>query len=295
MTTETQLAQAFEQQRHRLLALAYRVLGSGSDAEDAVQEAWLRLSRQDVAAIDNLPGWLTTVISRICIDILRSRTARPEVSIDQDLPDFVVTDDRETPEDAAVLSDSVRLALLVVLGSLRPEERLAFVLHDMFAVPFDEIGPIVGKSADAAKMLASRARRKVQDVPAPTGDRRAQREVVDAFLAAAQDGDFDALLRVLDPDVTWRQHTARGVTVTTGSGAVVEAVRRGQGARIAARRVLVNGEPGILGWGPTGRPLALMACTVRDGRLVGIVSIADPVRLAGMDLPDSTEESDSGH
>ncbi|OBJ28599.1 RNA polymerase subunit sigma-70 [Mycolicibacter virginiensis] len=295
MTTETQLAQAFEQQRHRLLALAYRVLGSGSDAEDAVQEAWLRLSRQNVAAIDNLPGWLTTVISRICIDILRSRTARPEVSIDQDLPDFVVTDDRETPEDAAVLSDSVGLALLVVLGSLRPEERLAFVLHDMFAVPFVEIGPIVGKSADAAKMLASRARRKVQDVPAPTGDRRAQREVVDAFLAAAQDGDFDALLRVLDPDVTWRQHTARGVTVTTGSGAVVEAVRRGQGARIAARRVLVNGEPGILGWGPTGRPLALMACTVRDGRLVGIVSIADPVRLAGMDLPDSTEESDSGH
>ncbi|OBG31754.1 sigma-70 family RNA polymerase sigma factor [Mycolicibacter heraklionensis] len=295
MTTETQLAQAFEQQRHRLLALAYRVLGSGSDAEDAVQEAWLRLSRQNVAAIDNLPGWLTTVISRICIDILRSRTARPEVSIDQDLPDFVVTDDRETPEDAAVLSDSVGLALLVVLGSLRPEERLAFVLHDMFAVPFVEIGPIVGKSADAAKMLASRARRKVQDVPAPTGDRRAQREVVDAFLAAAQDGDFDALLRVLDPDVTWRQHTARGVTVTTGSGAVVEAVRRGQGARIAARRVLVNGEPGILGWGPTGRPLALMACTVRDGRLVGIVSIADPVRLAGMDLPDSTEESDSDH
>ncbi|ULP49146.1 sigma-70 family RNA polymerase sigma factor [Mycolicibacter virginiensis] len=295
MTTETQLAQAFEQQRHRLLALAYRVLGSGSDAEDAVQEAWLRLSRQNVAAIDNLPGWLTTVISRICIDILRSRTARPEVSIDQDLPDFVVTDDRETPEDAAVLSDSVGLALLVVLGSLRPEERLAFVLHDMFAVPFVEIGPIVGKSADAAKMLASRARRKVQDVPAPTGDRRAQREVVDAFLAAAQDGDFDALLRVLDPDVTWRQHTARGVTVTTGSGAVVEAVRRGQGARIAARRVLVNGDPGILGWGPTGRPLALMACTVRDGRLVGIVSIADPVRLAGMDLPDSTEESDSDH
>lgn len=205
-----------------------------------------------------------------------------------------MTDDRDTPEDAAVLSDSVGLALLVVLGSLRPDERLAFVLHDMFAVPFAEIGPIVGRSADAAKMLASRARRKVQDVPTPAGDRRAQRQVVDAFLAAAQGGDFEALLRVLDPEVSWRRHTVRGVSVTTGASAVVEAVRRGQGARFTARRVLVNGEPGILGWGPTGRPLALMACTVRDGRLVGIVSIADPVRLAGMDLPRPSEEPDSG-
>lgn len=289
MTTESQWAQAFEQERHRLLALAYRVLASWSDAEDAVQEAWLRLSRQDIDAIDNLQGWLTTVISRICIDTLRSRAARPEVSIDQDFPDLVVTDDRDTPEETAVLSDSVGLALLVVLGSLRPDERLAFVLHDMFAVPFAEIGPIVGRSAEAAKMLASRARRKVQDVPTPAGDRRAQSEVVDAFLAAAQDGDFDALLRVLDPEVSWRQHTVRGVTVTTGSSAVLEAVRRGQGARITVRRVLVNGEPGILGWGPTGRPLALMACTVRSGRLVGIVSISDPVRLAGMELPDPPE------
>jgi RNA polymerase sigma-70 factor (ECF subfamily) len=289
MTTESQLAEAFEQQRQRLLALAHRVLGSRSDAEDAVQEAWLRLSRQDVDAIDNLPGWLTTVISRICIDTLRSRAARPEVPIDQNLPELIVTDDRDIPEDAAVLSDSVGLALLVVLGSLRPDERLAFVLHDMFAVPFAEIGPIVGKSADAAKMLASRARRKVQDVPRPAGNRHEQREVVDAFLSAAQLGDFDALLRVLDPDVTWRQHTARGVTVTTGSGKVVEAVRRGQGARVRAQRVLVNGEPGILGWGPSGRPLSLMACTVRNGRLVGIVSIADPVRLAGLALPKPSE------
>lgn len=286
MTTESQLAEDFEQQRPRLLALAYRILGSGADAEDAVQEAWLRLSRQDVDAIDNLPGWLTTVTGRICIDTLRARAARPEISTDLDLPDLIVTDDRDTPEDAAVLADSVGLALLVVLGSLRPDERLAFVLHDMFAVPFAEIGPIVGKSADAAKMLASRARRRVQDVPTPAGDRRAQREVVDAFLAAAQDGDFDALVRVLDPDVTWRQHTARGVTVTTGAGDVLEAIRRGRGARVTARRVLVNGEPGILGWGPTGRPLSLMACTVRNGRLVGIVSITDPVRLGAMELPD---------
>lgn len=289
MTTESQLAEDFEQQRPRLRALAYRILGSGADAEDAVQEAWLRLSRQDADAIDNLPGWLTTVIGRICIDTLRARAARPEISTDLDLPDLVVTDDRDTPEEAAVLSDSVGLALLVVLGSLRPDERLAFVLHDMFAVPFAEIGPIVGKSADAAKMLASRARRKVQDVPTPAGDRRAQREVVDAFLAAAQDGDFDALVRVLDPEVTWRQHTARGVTVTTGTGDVLEAIRRGRGARVTARRVLVNGEPGILGWGPTGRPLSLMACTVRNGRLVGIVSITDPVRLGGMELPEAPD------
>jgi RNA polymerase sigma-70 factor (ECF subfamily) len=289
MTTESQLAEAFEQQRQRLLALAHRVLGSRSDAEDAVQEAWLRLSRHGADAIDNLPGWLTTVISRICIDTLRSRAARPEVPIDQNLPELIVTDDRDIPEDAAVLSDSVGLALMVVLGSLRPDVRLAFVLHDMFAVPFAEIGPIVGKSADAAKMLASRARRKVQDVPRPAGNRHEQREVVDAFLSAAQLGDFDALMRVLDSDVTWRQHTARGVTVTTGSGKVVEAVRRGQGARVRAQRVLVNGEPGILGWGPSGRPLSLMACTVRNGRLVGIVSIADPVRLAGLALPKPSE------
>lgn len=292
MTTESQLAEAFEQQRHRLLALAHRVLGSRSDAEDVVQEAWLRLSRQDADAIDNLPGWLTTVTSRLCIDMLRSRVARPEVSLDQDFPELVVTDDSDTPEDAAVLADSVGLALLVVLGSLRPDERLAFVLHDMFAVPFAEIGRILGKSADTAKMAASRARRKVQNVPRPAGNRDEQREVVDAFLAASQAGDFDALLRVLDPEVTWRQHTARGVTVTTGSGEVVAAVRRGRGARISVRRVLVNGEPGILGWGPSGRPLSLMACTVRDGRLVGILSITDPVRLAGMDLPAAPETPD---
>ncbi|MEZ0367223.1 sigma-70 family RNA polymerase sigma factor [Mycobacterium sp. pUA109] len=292
MTTETQLAEAFEQQRQRLLALAHRVLGSRSDAEDAVQEAWLRLSRQDADAIDNLAGWLTTVIGRICIDTLRSRAARPEVSFDQELPELVVTDDRDIPEDAAVLADSVGLALLVVLGSLRPEERLAFVLHDMFAVPFAEIGEILGKSSDAAKMLASRARRKVQDVPRPAGNRREQREVVDAFLAAAQGGDFDALLRVLDPDVIWRQHTVRGVTVTTGPDAIIDAVRRGQGARIRTRRVLVNGQPGILGCGPSGRPLSLMACTVQNGRLAGIVSINDPVRLAGIDLPEVPDTLD---
>ncbi|WP_395309041.1 sigma-70 family RNA polymerase sigma factor [Mycobacterium sp. AMU20-3851] len=282
--TDAALAQLFEEQRHRLLAVAHRVLGSRTDAEDAVQEAWLRLSRQDPDTIDNLAGWLTTVIGRICIDMLRARTGRSEVPV----AELVVTEDVDTPEDAAMLADSVGLAMLVVLGSLRPDERLAFVLHDMFAVPFADIGSILGKSVDATKMLASRARHKVQDVPTPVADRRHRNErraVVDAFLAAARDGDFDALLRVLDPEVHWQRHTATGVTVGTGAEGVVDAVRRGLGGRVTARRVSVNGEPGVLAWGPTGRPLGVMACTVEGGRLVGIVSIIDPARLARMSLP----------
>ncbi|MBU9762324.1 sigma-70 family RNA polymerase sigma factor [Mycobacterium sp. TNTM28] len=289
MTPDTSLTESFEQQRPRLLAVAHRILGSRADAEDAVQEAWLRVSRQEAGSIDNVAGWLTTVVGRICIDMLRSRSSRPEVTAAADIPDLVVTEDVDTPEDTAVLADSVGLAMLVVLGSLRPDERLAFVLHDMFAVPFAEIGQILDRSGDAAKMLASRARRKVQDVPPPAGDRRRrqeQREVVDAFLAAARDGDFDALLRVLDPDVRWQRYTAAGMTVGTGSEAIVDAVRRGQGTRVLARRVAVNGEPGILAWGPTGCPLSLMACTVEAGRLVGIVSIVDPRRLARMSLPE---------
>lgn len=288
MTPEASPAETFEEQRPRLLAVAHRVLGSRADAEDAVQEAWLRLSRQDEGSIENAAGWLTTVVGRICIDMLRARSSRAEVSA-VDIPEFVVTEDADTPEDAAVLADSVGLAMLVVLGSLRPDERLAFVLHDMFAVPFADIGQILDRSSDAVKMMASRARRKVQDVPPPTADRRRkqeQRKVVDAFLAAARDGDFDALLRVLDPDVAWQRYTATGVTVGTGSEAVVAAVRRGQGTRVVARRVSVNGEPGILAWGPTGRPLSVMACVVDGGRLVGIVSIIDPGRLARMSLPE---------
>ncbi|MCV7044800.1 sigma-70 family RNA polymerase sigma factor [Mycobacterium frederiksbergense] len=284
MTAQTQLARHFEAQRPRLLAVAHRVLGSRTEAEDAVQEAWLRLSRQDPEAIDNIAGWLTTVVGRICVDMLRARGSRPEVPV----PELVVTEDVDTPEDAAVVADSVGLAMLVVLGSLRPDERLAFVLHDMFAVPFAEIGQILDKSADAAKMLASRARRKVQDVPPPSGGhrrRQEQRAVVDAFLAASRDGDFEALLRVLDPDVHWQRHTSAGVTTGTGAAAVVAAVRRGQGSRVLARRVSVNGEPGILAWGPSGRPLSVMACTVEQGRLIGIVSIIDPVGLAQMLLP----------
>lgn len=289
MAADTQTAQQFEVQRPRLLAIAHRVLGSRVEAEDAVQETWLRLSRQDPDAIDNVAAWLTTVVGRICVDMLRARSSRPEDPV----AELVVTEDVDTPEDAAVLADSVGLAMLVVLGSLRPDERLAFVLHDMFAVPFAEIGQILGKSTDATKMLASRARRKVQDVPAPAADLRRkaeQRAVVDAFLAAARDGDFEALLQVLDPDVHWQRHTTTGVTVGTGNAAILDAVRRGQGARVLARRVSVNGEPGILAWGPSGRPLSVMACTVQAGRLVGIVSIIDPARLAQMSLPGPEPE-----
>jgi RNA polymerase sigma-70 factor (ECF subfamily) len=280
------LAEAFEEQRGRLVAVAYRMLGSRADAEDAVQEAWLRLARHDAAAIDNLGGWLTTVVGRVCIDVLRSRNARSEASYDERLPELVVTEDGGgAPEDEALLAESVGLALLVVLDTLRPAERLAFVLHDMFAVPFEEIGQIIGRSADAAKMLASRARRKVQDTPRPTDERQQQRAVVDAFLAAARSGDFEGLLRVLDPDVTWRSYTARGVVIRMGAAEVADRARRGARATVTARPVLVNGEPGVVVWDRNGKPVSVMACTVIDDRIVEILSVQDPERLAAMDLP----------
>jgi RNA polymerase sigma factor (sigma-70 family) len=281
------VAVAFEEQRGRLVGVAQRMLGSRVDAEDAVQETWLRLSRQDVAAIDNLAAWLTTVVGRVCIDVLRSRKARPEASYENELPDLVVTEDGEgAPEDGALLADSVGLALLVVLETLGPDERLAFVLHDIFAVPFDEIAQILGKSTDASKMLASRARRKVQGAHRRTDERDRQRAVVDAFLAAARDGDFEGLLRVLDPDVTWRTHTAHGVVVRLGATEVAAKVQQASHAKATARRVLVNGEPGIMVWGANGTPQAVMACTVVDGRIVEMLSVLDPRRLASMDLPE---------
>ncbi|MDR2997368.1 MAG: sigma-70 family RNA polymerase sigma factor [Microbacterium sp.] len=286
---ENELAVDFEQHRGRLLAVATRVLGSRVDAEDAVQETWLRLAGHDGDEIENLGGWLTRVIGRIYIDMLRRRTSRGEETLDDwSRVEPVVTEDVELPEDAAEMADSLGLALLVVLESLRPEERLAFVLHDMFAVPFAEVATIVGTTTDASKMMASRARRKVQGTPRPNGELRQRRAVVDAFLAAARGGDFDALLALLDPDVTWHRHTPRGHTVRIGANEVLAAVRRGDPDRLEARRVSVNGEPGILVWGPNGRPMSLMLCTVADGRMIDIVSIIDPARLATMDLPERT-------
>ncbi|UFU05535.1 sigma-70 family RNA polymerase sigma factor [Ruania halotolerans] len=286
MTPDAVPTQAFERERERLIAMAHRMLGSRADAEDAVQEAWLRLARQDAHTIDNLGGWLTTVVGRVCLDVLRSRQAKQEASYDAQLPEFVVTEDADdTPEESAVLADSVGVALLVVLETLRPDERLAFVLHDVFAVSFVEIGQILGKSTDAAKMLASRARRKVRGAPRSTAKRQEQREVVDAFLAAAREGDFEGLLKVLDPEVTWRSYTPRGTIEHLGAADVVEAAQRGRRAAVIARRVLVNGEPGILTWGRGGQPISVMACTVVEGRIADVVALVDPIRLATMDLP----------
>lgn len=281
------VAEAFEAQRDRLRAVAYRMLGSHADAEDVVQETWLRLSRQDAATIHNLAGWLTTVVGRISLDVLRSRQARPEASYDDRLSEVMVTlDDSPVPEDDAVLADSVGLALLVVLESLRPSERLAFVLHDLFAVPFDEIGQILGKSTAATKMLASRARRKVRAIERPTGVGREQREVVQAFLAAARGGDFEELLRVLDPEVKLTVDTPSGAVVTLGATKVAAGAQLSAGAATQGRAVLVNGLPGIISWREDGTTLSVVAFSVTDGRITDIRIVIDPAKLALMDLPD---------
>ncbi|MEU8638242.1 sigma-70 family RNA polymerase sigma factor [Amycolatopsis sp. NPDC048633] len=276
------VTEAFEAQRDRLRAVAHRVLGSHADAEDVVQEAWLRLSRQDAGTIHNLDGWLTTVVGRISLDVLRSRKSRPEAPYDE-----VVVAVDEGPEEDVALADSVGLALLVVLESLGPGERLAFVLHDLFAVPFEEIGRILGKTSGATKMLASRARRKVRTPsPAPAAGPE-QREVVDAFLRAARDGDFEGLLRVLDPDVKLTVDTPDGVVVVLGATNVAAGARFG--AAGGGRAVLVGGLPGVVAWRPDGSPLSVVAFTVQDGRIAGIAAVADPARLASMDLPEPPE------
>ncbi|MET9353760.1 sigma-70 family RNA polymerase sigma factor [Streptomyces sp. NPDC006617] len=282
------ITEAFESHRDRLRAVAHRMLGSHADAEDVVQEAWLRLSRQNTDTIDNLAGWLTTVVGRICLDVLRSGRTRPEVSFDDRLdrlPEFTVTlDDAPTPEDLVALGDSVGLALLTVLDSLRPDERLAFVLHDVFAVPFGEIGAILGKSADASKMLASRARRKIQAAQQPASAGRQQREVVQAFLAAARDGRFEQLLQVLHPDVKFTVHTPSGTFVTLGATEVATRARVAGGAA-RGHAAIVNGRPGVLSWSKDGSPLSLLAFTVTDGRITEITALVDPAELARMDLP----------
>lgn len=231
---------------------------------------------------------------QLSIDAIRSRTTKGEVSYEEKLPDPIVTPDdadaSQSPEELAIQADALGLALMVVLGSLRPDERLAFVLHDMFAVPFNEIGQILDKSADAAKMAASRARRKVHGAPRPTSGRHEQRRVVDAFLAATRDGDFDELLEVLDPDLRWELHGGRGVTVTRGRTDLLRALARGADSGVTARRVLVDGRPGILAWDPSGQPMALMACTVEGGRMTRIASLTDRVRLERLDLPPREPE-----
>jgi RNA polymerase sigma factor (sigma-70 family) len=286
------LAQRFEAQRSHLRAVAYRMLGSISEADDALQEAWLRLTRSDTSEVENLGGWLTTVVGRVCLDMLRSRRSRREGPLGVHVPEPIVSHaDGLDPEREALLADSVGLALLVVLETLSPAERLAFVLHDMFAVPFEEIAPIVGRSPTAARQLASRARRRVQGTaPVPDADLTRQREVVDAFLAAARDGDFDALLAVLDPDVVLRSDGGVGRAGLSrevrGAQAVAEqALTFSKFARSArARPALVNGAAGIVSWSPDGRLFSVMGCTVRYGKIVEIDILADPARLRQLDL-----------
>jgi RNA polymerase sigma-70 factor (ECF subfamily) len=298
------MAAAFEECRAHLRAVAYRMLGSLSEADDAVQEAWLRLSRAGTADLRDLRAWLTTVVSRVCLDMLRSRGTRREDALDTHVPDPIVTRVDEDPAEQAALADSVGIALLVVLDTLAPAERLAFVLHDIFALPFDQIGPILDRSPAAAKQLASRARQRLRGArpasagpaaasheaasPARQADLARQWEVVDAFLAAAREGDFEGLLAILDPDLVLRGDAGLGPlgpskVVRGAREAIVHAQRYASLGRFA-RPVLVNGGPGLL-VAPAGEPLALMAITIRGNRIVELDILADPVRLAALDLP----------
>jgi RNA polymerase sigma factor (sigma-70 family) len=283
------LAQRFEEHRTHLKAVAYRMLGSPSEADDALQEAWLRISRSDTSGVENLGGWLTTIVGRVCLDMLRSRSSRREQPLGVHVPDPIVSrQDGIDPEHEAVLADSLGLSLLVVLQTLTPAERLAFVLHDMFAVPFEEIAPIVGRSEVAARQLASRARRRVQGAtPVPDTDLTRQREVVDAFLAAARGGDFEALLAVLDPDVVLRSD---GGLVRPGLSREVRGARAvAEGALDFSRLVpfaqaaLVNGAAGVVAF-RRGQPVSVMGFTVRGGKIVEIDILADPARLRRLDL-----------
>jgi RNA polymerase sigma factor (sigma-70 family) len=282
------LAEQFEQARPQLQAVAYRMLGSVSEAEDAVQEAWLRLSRSDAERVENLAAWLTTVVGRISLDMLRARRSRREEYDGRRLPEPIVApEDWTDPEHEALLADSVGLALLVVLETLTPSERLAFVLHDMFAVPFEEIAPIVGRTPAAARQLASRARRRVQGAaPSPDADLARQREVVDAFLAAARAGDFEALIEVLDPQVVFRIDRGperKGMAVEGAAAVARQVLAGGRPFAPFARPAIVNGAAGVV-VSPGRKPVAVVGFTVRAGRIATIDLIADPEKLRRLDL-----------
>ncbi|THA28959.1 sigma-70 family RNA polymerase sigma factor [Streptomyces sp. A1277] len=285
------LADRFEAERPGLRAVAYRMLGSLAEAEDAVQDAWLKLSRADVSDVKNLGAWLTTVVGRVSLDMLRSRTSRREDPLpEQDgtvrLPDPVVTAARVDPEQEVLVADSVGIALMIVLEILSPAERLAFVLHDMFDVPFDDIAPVLGRTTVSTRQLASRARRRVQDAaPAADTDLARKRDVVDAFLTASRGGDFEALLAVLAPDVVARSDGGTRVPSILRRGAADVASQAITFARFAAdaRLVLVNGTPGVVSFAE-GRPLSVMSFTIRDGRITGLDILTDPDRLASFGL-----------
>jgi RNA polymerase sigma-70 factor (ECF subfamily) len=287
MDHEDWLAERFEEQRPRLRAVAYRMLGSLSEADDAVQEAWLRLSRSDSDAVENLDGWLTTVVARVSLNMLRSRKSRGEESLEERLPDPIVDPVEGTdPEHETLLGDAIGLALVVVLETLTPPERLAFVLHDMFAVPFEEIAAILERSPEATRQLASRGRRRVRGAATdPDAELTVQWEVVEAFLAAAREGDFRALVAVLDPDVVLRADG--GLTGPSGHARGAETVAgralMWSQAGLTMRRALVNGAAGLVGM-RDGRPFSVAAVTVRGSRIVEIDILADPERLARLDL-----------
>ncbi|AVT37719.1 RNA polymerase sigma factor SigJ [Plantactinospora sp. BB1] len=290
MNADNFLAVQFQGHRPHLKAVAYRMLGSLTDAEDAVQEAWLRLARADADDIDNLAGWLTTVVGRVCLDMLRARKARREEPIEDRLPDPVVSRETGTdPEQQALLADSVGLALLVVLESLTPAERLAFVLHDMFGLPFEQIAPIVDRTPVAAKKLASRARQRVRGAtPSPDPDLTGQRRVVDAFLTAARGGDFDALLAILDPDVVLRADGGvlnGGMKIIRGAAAVAGQLATFQRMATTShtRPALINGIAGLVNT-VDDRLISVMSFTVADGSLAAIDILSDPDRLARLDL-----------
>ena len=288
------LAEQFERHRAHLRAVAYRMLGSASEAEDAVQESWMRLGRTDVSGVKNLRAWLTTVVARVCLDLLRTRTARREDPLDEDaegavhVPDPVIARADSDPESDAMLADSIGLALLVVLETLEPAERLAFVLHDVFGMTFDEIAPIVDRSPVAARQLASRARRRVQN-KAPNSDRdlRQQRRVLDAFLAAVRDGDFERLVAVLDPDIVLRADggaLAGASRVVRGAHAVAAQAATFSRLGLSNQLVLVNGNLGFVSRRPDGRLFAVLGFTVAGGKVVEIDILADPERLSRLDL-----------
>jgi RNA polymerase sigma-70 factor (ECF subfamily) len=279
------LADRFEEHRAHLRAVAYRMLGTLSEADDAVQDAWLRLSRSEASEIENLGGWLTTVVARVCLNMLRARNVRREESLEVHLPDPIVSPEGELqPEEEALLADSVGLALQVVLDSLAPAERLAFVLHDMFELPFEEIAPMIGRNPAAARQLASRARRRVKGakVPEPDPDLARQRAVVDAFFSAARGGDFDALVALLDPNVVlradfgpWRPAASR---VIRGAAAVARQARLGANPAAQLHPALVNGAAGVVVT-VRGRPFVVMAFTVAAGKIVEIDVIGDRDRV----------------
>ena len=289
MDDQDRLAERFEANRAHLRAVAYRMLGSLTEADDAVQEAWIRLSHSDTSQVDNLRAWLTTVVARVCLHMLRARRTRREASLEIRLPDLVLSPEHGIdPEQGALVGESVGLALLIVLDSLTPAERIAFVLHDVFAVPFDEIAPIIGRTPTAARQLASRARRPVQGAPVPDVDLHRQWAVVDAFVEASRAGNFERLLAVLDPEVVLRSDggAARpGLTLLVrGARAVAERAMIFRGLVEGLTRILVNGIPGAIVWAPDGSPYTVLALTVKGGRIVALDFLADPNRLGQLDL-----------